>query len=143
MDHPTANWPAGLTESEPGALEASGHLETLEDTLRKLMTVALLVAIAVALPAVLAQSRGDAAAGKAVYAAKCATCHGPAGEGKDAIAKMMKVELRHLGSKEVQAKSDAEWKKEIDEGVGKMKPVKLAKDADMANLIAYMRMLKK
>ena len=54
---------------------------------------------------------GDAAAGKADYAKKCASCHGQAGEGKDAIAKSLKVELKHLGSKEVQAMSDADLKK--------------------------------
>jgi cytochrome c553 len=46
---------------------------------------------------------GDAAAGKETYSKKCASCHGTAGEGKDSIAKMLKVELRPLASKEVQA----------------------------------------
>jgi len=100
------------------------------------------VAFFVAVPAIMAQ-KGDAATGKAVYTSKCAMCHGADGAGKDAMAKMLKVEFKHLGSKEVQAKSDADLKKEIDEGVGKMKPVKLAKAEDMANLIAYMRTLKK
>lgn len=109
--------------------------------MKKLLPV-VVIAILVATPALLAQ-KGDAAAGKAVYASKCAMCHGAAGEGKDTMAKMLKVEFKHLGSKEVQAKSDADWKKEISEGTGKMKPVKLASDADMANLMAYMRTLKK
>ncbi len=85
---------------------------------------------------------GDAEAGKAVYDKKCATCHGKEGEGKAAIAKMMKVELRHLGSTEVQAKSDEQLKKESLEGIGKMKPVKGVSDEDAANLIAYLRTLK-
>ena len=55
----------------------------------------------------------DAAAGKEVFDKKCASCHGAAGEGKAAIAKTMKVELRHLASKEVQAKSDPDLKKNI------------------------------
>jgi len=86
---------------------------------------------------------GDAAAGKEIYTKKCASCHGTGGEGKDTIAKMLKVEFKHLGSKEVQAKSDADLKKEILEGVGKMKPVKDvdAKAAD--DLVAYLRTLKK
>jgi mono/diheme cytochrome c family protein len=85
----------------------------------------------------------DAAAGKEIYAKKCATCHGPAGEGKESIAKMMKVELRHLGSKEVQAKSDADLKKESLQGTGKMKPVTGidAKAAD--DVVAFLRTLKK
>src|SRR5262245_19991182 len=86
---------------------------------------------------------GDAAAGKDLYMKKCASCHGQAGEGKDAIAKTLKVEFRHLGSKEVQASSDADLKKYITEGSGKMKPVKDvdAKQAD--DIVAFVRTLKK
>jgi mono/diheme cytochrome c family protein len=85
----------------------------------------------------------DATAGKELYGKKCASCHGTAGEGKASIAKTMKVEMRHLGSKEVQAKSDADLKKDILEGKGKMKGVTGidAKAAD--DLVAYMRTLKK
>ena len=39
----------------------------------------------------------DAAAGKAVYMAKCRGCHGAEGEGNPNIAKMMKVEMKPLG----------------------------------------------
>ena len=106
------------------------------------VVIAFLFAFLIAASGLMAQ-KGDAAAGKAVYASKCAMCHGAAGEGKEAMAKMLKVEFKHLGSKEVQAKSDADLKKDVDVGTGKMKPVKLAKDADIANLIAYMRTLKK
>jgi len=86
---------------------------------------------------------GNAAAGKDVFMKKCASCHGQAGEGKDAIAKTLKVELRHLGSKEVQAKSDADMKQYIVEGNGKMKAVKDvdAKQAD--DIIAFVRTLTK
>lgn len=89
-----------------------------------------------------AAAAGDAAAGKAVYAKKCVTCHGDTGEGKAAIAKMLKVELRHLGSKEVQALSDADLGQIITKGKDKMKPVKDLSTADVANVIAYMRGLK-
>ena len=69
------------------------------------------------------------------------SCHGADGGGNPAIAKVLKVTLRHLGSKEVQAKNDAELKKEATEGVGKMKPVKLtAKQAD--DVVAFIRTLK-
>lgn len=84
----------------------------------------------------------EAEAGKAVYDKKCATCHGKEGEGKESIAKAMKVELRHLGSAEVQAKSDEQLKKESLEGIGKMKPVKGVSDEDATNLMAYLRTLK-
>ncbi|MBI3207409.1 MAG: cytochrome c [Candidatus Solibacter usitatus] len=84
-----------------------------------------------------------AAEGKALYASKCAACHGPAGEGKDAIAKMFKVTLQHLGSKEIQAKADADMKKAITAGQGKMKPVAGLSDAQIADVIAHVRTLKK
>ena len=85
----------------------------------------------------------DAMAGKDLFGKKCASCHGAAGEGKASIAKTMKVELRHLGAKEVQAKSDADLKKVILEGTGKMKPV-AGTDAKAADdLVAFLRTLAK
>ena len=80
--------------------------------------------------------------GKTVYAKKCATCHGDKGEGKPAIAKSLKVELRHLGAPEVQAKSDADLAKSINDGSGKMKPVKGLSEADVKAVIAHVRTLK-
>ncbi len=103
--------------------------------------VGLLFAVALALP-LAAVSGGDAEKGKALYGSKCAMCHGAGGEGKDAMAKALKVEFKHLGSKEVQAKKDPELKKDIAEGNGKMKPVKLT-DEETANVIAFLRTLKK
>jgi mono/diheme cytochrome c family protein len=80
--------------------------------------------------------------GKTVYAKKCATCHGDKGEGKPAIAKSLKVELRPLGAPEVQAKSDADMAKSINEGAGKMKPVKGLSEDDVKAVIAHVRTLK-
>ncbi len=105
-----------------------------------LSTLGLLVAIAI--PA-LANAKGDAAAGKTVFEKRCATCHGPAGEGKEAIAKMMKTTMHPLGSKEVQAKSDAELAKVITSGTGKMKPVTGLSTAEVDNLVAFIRSLAK
>jgi cytochrome c553 len=85
----------------------------------------------------------DAAAGKELYGKKCATCHGAEGEGKASIAKTMKVELRHLGSKEVQTKTDANLKKDILEGTGKMKPITGIDAKAGDDLVAYMRTLAK
>ena len=108
------------------------------------VVVAMLVAMAVVLmvPSLSAQ-KADAAAGKAAYTKRCASCHGPEGEGKEAIAKMMKVQMKHLGAKEVQAKTDAQLKKDMTEGVGKMKAVAGMNDAEVANIIAFMRTLAK
>jgi cytochrome c6 len=105
------------------------------------MSPGLIVLLLLATP-VLLVGAGDADAGKAMYAKKCATCHGKQGEGKAAIAKMLKVELRHLGSKEVQAQSDELIRKILVEGKGKKKSVKGLNDEDLANIIAYIRTLK-
>ncbi len=85
----------------------------------------------------------DTAAGKDLYTKKCASCHGAAGEGKDSVAKLFKVELKPFTSKEVQSMSDADLKKAVLEGTGKMKPVKDvdAKGAD--DVVAYVRSLAK
>lgn len=100
-----------------------------------LSSIILLLAVGAALAA------GDAKAGKAVYDKSCKTCHGAEGQGNPGIAKMLKVTLRHLGSKEVQAKTDAQLKKEAVAGVGAMKPVTLSpKQAD--DVVAFVRTLK-
>jgi len=85
----------------------------------------------------------DTAAGKELYGKKCASCHGVAGEGKETVAKTFKVEMKQLGSKEIQGKSDSDFKKIILEGKDKMKGIKDidAKAAD--DLVAYVRTLAK
>ena len=86
---------------------------------------------------------GDAKVGKAIFDKQCVACHAADGTPKEAVAKMLKVEIPHLGSKDVQAKSDADMKKGITEGYLKMKPVKGLADKDVANVIAFVRTLKK
>lgn len=85
----------------------------------------------------------NAAAGKDVYNTKCKSCHGVDGAGNPAIAKMLKVEFRHLGSPEVQKLKDDEIKKRINSGEGKMKPVTGLSHADTDNVTAFVRTLKK
>ena len=106
-------------------------------------TLSVLIALLAVLLYVMPMTAADAGAGKDLYAKKCASCHGPNGEGKDAIAKMFKVEMKPLNSKEVQARSDAEIKKIILEGNGKMNAVKDvdAKAAD--DIVAFVRTLAK
>ena len=102
----------------------------------------VLLALASAIPA-FGAGKADATAGKDTYMKKCNMCHGPDGAGKEAIEKMLKVEMKPLGSKEVQALSDADVKKIITEGKGKMKPVGGLSDAEVANVIAFVRTLAK
>ena len=84
----------------------------------------------------------DAAAGKALYAQKCKACHAEDGKGNPAIAKALKVTLRPLGSKEVQAKADGELAKTITAGTGKMKAVNGVSAAQAGDIVAFVRTLK-
>jgi len=106
-------------------------------------TLVVLILMAVVLIRVTPLIAADTAAGKDLYGKKCASCHGASGEGKEAIAKMFNVEMKPLTSKDVLSKTDADLKKVLLEGSGKMKAVKDldAKGAD--DIVAYMRSLAK
>jgi hypothetical protein len=54
---------------------------------------------------------------------KCRTCHAADGPGNPGIAKAMGVTLKPLSEDEVQKMADADIKKVINTGSGKMKPV--------------------
>jgi predicted CXXCH cytochrome family protein len=95
------------------------------------------------LSASLALAAGDASAGKAVYDKSCKSCHGASGAANPAIVKMMKVDIKDLTAADVQALSDADLKKIITDGQGKMKPVKSVTGKDLDNVVAYVRSLKK
>lgn len=101
-----------------------------------------IVIVSLALIACLGFAYAGASEGKTLFAAKCQPCHGPNGEGKAAIAKMFNVTMRPLGSKEVQAKPDAELRKGIAAGQGKMKPVAGLSDKEVEDIVAFVRTLK-
>jgi mono/diheme cytochrome c family protein len=87
-----------------------------------------------------ASDNGDVAKGKEVYK-RCSVCHGADGEGNEAMAKMLKVTIPAMGSKQVQSLDDAALKKIILEGKGKMQAVKLS-DQELNDVIAFLRSLK-
>lgn len=86
---------------------------------------------------------GNAQAGKTVYDSKCKVCHGADGTGNAALAKSLKVEFKALASKEIQAKTDADFKKQITEGGGKMQPLKGLTDTQVQDVTAFVRSLAK
>jgi mono/diheme cytochrome c family protein len=73
-----------------------------------------------------------------VYTAKCKNCHGADGSGNPAIAKMMNVTMKPLGSA-----TDSEVKTAVTAGTGKMKPIAGVAASDVDNVIAYIHTLKK
>jgi cytochrome c len=109
----------------------------------KNVSVLITILAFIAVPSAFGNGGGNVAAGKDAYMKRCATCHGADGNGKEAVAKLLKVTFPPLGSKEVQALNDAEMHKVLLEGKGKMKPVKDLDKSDIPNLIAFVRSLAK
>lgn len=102
----------------------------------QMLSGTLLLAILMA-PAIAGPSEG-----KEVFDKSCKSCHGAQGQGNPGMAKMLKVEMRALGSKEVQAQSDADLKKIITQGKGKMKPAASLSAKQVDDVVAFLRTLK-
>ena len=117
-----------------------GSKEMIRKLAGVLVTAGLLFAASVSLPA---RPAGDATAGKDIYIKKCKTCHGEDGHGNDGMAKLLKTTIPPLDGSETQKMSDADLKKIIVEGKGKMKPLQGLSDAEIDNVIAYVRTMKK
>lgn len=81
----------------------------------------------------------DAAAGKAIYSAKCKNCHGADGTPSAGMAKAMGI--KPMGDPAIQGKSDDELKTSVSKGFGKMKPQPIS-GADLDNVIAAIRTMK-
>ncbi len=91
-----------------------------------------------------ADKGGDAAAGKAVFAAKCVACHAKDGKGNAKMAKMYKLDPSKLDllTAEARKTSAADQTKLVAEGKEKMKGFKgKLSEADIANVVAYVRSL--
>ena len=101
----------------------------------------LVIVVALAFAAIC--SAADATAGKPMYDKSCKSCHGADGVANPAITKMLKVEIKDLGSPEVQGMSDEALGKIITEGKGKMKPIHTVTGDSVHDVVAYVRTLKK
>jgi cytochrome c6 len=102
----------------------------------------ILKAILVVLAVVLVFSTWSLADGGAdLFKAKCAMCHGPDGKGQTAMGKTLN--LKDLGSAEVQSQSDADLTNTVTNGKGKMPKYdgKLTKD-QISDVVKYIRTLK-
>jgi cytochrome c6 len=104
-------------------------------TIRSLMLPAVMLSMACT--AQFAQA-ASATAGQAVYKTKCQMCHAADGSGN-----LPKAKANPLGGATVQAMSDAQLKSVITDGKGTMKPVSGVAGADLDNVVAFIRTLKK
>ncbi|HXY02232.1 MAG TPA: cytochrome c [Terriglobales bacterium] len=106
----------------------------MKNTFFKAITTVLGLAIVFSTCA-LAQGGAD------LFKSKCAMCHGPDGKGQTAMGKTLN--LRDLGSAEVQSQSDADLTNIITNGKGKMPKYdgKLTKD-QITDAVKYIRTLK-
>lgn len=88
---------------------------------------------------------GDAAAGKALFTSKCASCHAADGSGSTTMGKNMKI--RDLRSSDVQSQTDAQLTDIITNGkspksAGPHKSKKLTAQ-EIQNAVAFIRSIKK
>jgi len=97
---------------------------------------------AVAVLCVPLSAAGDAAAGKALYAKKCAMCHAADGSGAPAMKKKFGDKLRPLASAEVQKMKDAELIKAFKDAVNHKAIAKATTDGDLDNMLAHIRTMK-
>jgi len=107
--------------------------------MKRTLAILAVAALAAGVFAVSGSAAGDATKGKLLYTRACQKCHAVDGNGMAAIAKALKVELKPLGGEEVQKKTDAELKKDITEGTGKMQKVAGLSEQDVADIISYVR----
>jgi mono/diheme cytochrome c family protein len=113
------------------------HEKELSNMRRILVTLAMMT-----LPAAAAFG-ADAKAGQAAYDKACKSCHGADGTANASLAKMLKADIKDLKSSDVQGQGDAALKAIVTDGKGKMKPVKTLAAAEVDDVVAYVRTLKK
>jgi mono/diheme cytochrome c family protein len=83
-------------------------------------------------------AKADVAAAAATYKAKCASCHGADGKGKEAL------KTQDFASAAVQGMSDADLTTIITDGKGKMPAyAKSMKPDQVKDMVAYIRSFKK
>jgi mono/diheme cytochrome c family protein len=120
---------------------------------KRLFAVVLAVAFVAGLSVsgVLAQAKGDAAAGKAIYDKECAKCHGDKGAGDGAIGQKLKEKPTNWagGGGGLKGMDDQKISDSIKKGgkaVGKsasMPAYPKLSDAEVANVVAYVKTLQK
>ena len=111
------------------------------DIAMKKISVAILL-VFVLLMNVAVMFGADAAAGKDLYLKKCKACHGVDGTPMPALVKA-NPNLKAFSSAEFQAMKDADIVSKIKDSPKHKVPAKGLTDADIGNLVAFLRTLKK
>ena len=104
-----------------------------------LALVSALVVLAVSAPAAAA---GDAAKGKELYARKCQACHAADGSGSPAMQKKYGEKWKAHGSPAIQGMTDDELMQAFRTAPIHAKPAGSLSDAELADLVAFIRSLK-
>jgi mono/diheme cytochrome c family protein len=122
-------------------------------TLRSLVRAAAIAGVLIAGPS--AAQAGDVAAGKATFVANCAACHGATGRGDGPVGKALSPPPRNFSEHRFKFDTDGDGKTGTDAdlrnvirkgaaafgGSPLMAPWPTLSDADVADLIAFIRSL--
>jgi len=133
--------------TKTGANEAAGTemraYRFLRAGKRRNFSIAAVVLLALAIaPGALAGNSGNATQGKATFEGRCSACHGSDASGDTPIAKAIGP-IPNYRSKTVQSLTDAQIRAVITDGKRKMPPVRGVSEAEITNLIAFIRSLAK
>jgi len=116
-----------------------------------------IAALATLLAPMSATAAGDAAAGKVVYTTNCASCHGDSGKGDGPVGQVLQPPPRNFtvgdfkfdANKDGKVGTDADLTLVITKGAGAFGGNQMMaawggmlSEADIANVIAYIRTLK-
>ncbi len=121
------------------------------------MVAAAALAVGLSLGAANAASAADAAAGKKIYDTNCMSCHGPAGKGDGPVGAALNPKPRDFSAGQFKFDADKDGKPGTDAdltlviqkgaaaygGSALMAPWPTLKPEDVANVIAFVRSLKK
>ena len=125
--------------------------------LRNLIFIAAVTVVAAMLSPTTALAAGDAAAGKPIFDINCMSCHGMTGKGDGPVGAVLppprprdfsKGEVKFDGDADGTPGQDADLRAVIVQGAAAfggsplMAPWPSLSEADLANLIAYIRSLK-
>jgi len=109
---------------------------------KKNARLGLLTAVVIAVVAATCSTPLAAQDGPTLYKTKCAMCHGPDGKGETPMGK--KLNVRDLGSPEVQKQTDAQLTAIISKGKNKMPPFEGKLTAEqIGQVLAHIRELGK